>query len=363
MVGILAKVLIWRCCTVALALDALSVTIDEVAMTDTGSMVLTSSVHGTNAVVGLDSGALQVLDVASMAPVGASVDAHEKTVMAVSHNQAGTYLASGAIDGTLQLRDAATMVVISTQHLSGAGSGQGSLGEDTEGLWSVAFSPDGSRIASGSGSGELTLWSTPSLDRIRSVHAHNASVTVVIFSPDSAHVYSCSWDSTVQRRDATTLQSNKVLTKAHTDRIASMQLSPDGARLVTGGWDKRICIWDAQTLSLVATRPDIDTGLFGIISLAFTPEGTRLISGAASSGKVQMWEATTLTLLGEVNASSTWVTTVRVTQLPQEGMALRLITASVDKTVRAWNIVEDAESPGSGTFVRVAMDSSSTGGA
>lgn len=82
-----------------------------------------------------------------------------------------------------------------------------------------------------------------------------------------------------------------------------------------------------------------------------------------SSGKVQMWEATTLTLLGEVNASSTWVTTVRVTQLPQEGMALRLITASVDKTVRAWNIVEDAESPGSGTFVRVAMDSSSTGGA
>ena len=70
----------------------------------------------------------------------------------------------------------------------------------TDSVNSVAFSPDGRHIVSGSGSHErsIRLWDAQTGGQVGNpLHGHTFSVSSVAFSPDGRHIVSSSFDSTI----------------------------------------------------------------------------------------------------------------------------------------------------------------------
>jgi WD40 repeat protein len=76
---------------------------------------------------------------------------------------------------------------------------------------------------------------------------HQESVGSVAFSPDGKHIVSGSEDETIRIWDADTGQSLMGPLEGHQDSVWSVAFSPDGKRIVSGSEDKTIRIWDADT--------------------------------------------------------------------------------------------------------------------
>ena len=107
---------------------------------------------------------------------------------------------------------------------------------------SVAFSPDGTRIASGSVDKTVRLWDAATAHPIAVLAGHDAAVENVAFSPDGLRVASGSDDGTVRVWDASSWQP----LIGHDD-MAWAEFSDDGRRIASGGADKTVRWWDAAT--------------------------------------------------------------------------------------------------------------------
>jgi len=75
----------------------------------------------------------------------------------------------------------------------------------------------------------------------------NDSVRSVAISPDGSRIVSGSDDEMILVWDAETGKQLGAPLRGHTDRVSSVAFSPDGSRIVSGSHDKRIRIWDAAT--------------------------------------------------------------------------------------------------------------------
>src|SRR5262249_13218044 len=149
------------------------------------------------------------------------------------------------------------------------------------GAYSVAFSPDGTRLATGSGysessdknakhiPGDVKVWDLRTGQEIRSLKGHTRVVVCVVFSPDGKRLASASDDKTVKVWDSQTGQ--ELLTfKEHTGRIRSVVFSPDGKRLASASEDTTVKLWDAQTGKVINNLKGHTNCL---ISVIFSPDG------------------------------------------------------------------------------------------
>ena len=108
---------------------------------------------------------------------------------------------------------------------------------------------------------------------------HRTWVYSVAFSPDGTHVVSGSVDMTVRICDATT-GAEVTRMEGHSDTVNSVAFSPDGAHVVSGSEDKSVRIWDATTGAEV-TKMEGHSGL--VESVAFSPDGAQVVSGSGDN--------------------------------------------------------------------------------
>jgi WD40 repeat protein len=156
--------------------------------------------------------------------------------------------------------------------------------------WSVAFSPEGGIMASGSDDNDresIKLWDPASGQLIRGWHGGAGTTAALEFSPDgsilaSAHLTK---EDNVRLWDVATGRLLATL-KGHTARARTVAFHPDGKLLASGGSDKTVRLWDVEHQKSLGSWTGHEES---IQRLAFSPDGTQLAS-AATDGTVRLWD-------------------------------------------------------------------------
>ena len=193
---------------------------------------------------------------------------------------------------------------------------------------SVAVSPDGRRIVSGSDDQTVAVWDLETGTRLHALTGHQGAVTSVAVSPDGRRIVSGSEDKTVAVWDLETGTRLHALA-GHQGWVNSVALSPDGRRIVSGSEDKTVAVWDLET----GTRLHTLTGHQGRVnSVASSPDGRRIVSGS-DDRTVAVWDLETGTRLHSLTGHQGWVRSVAMSP---DGR--RIVSGSYDNTVAVWDL-------------------------
>jgi len=200
-------------------------------------------------------------------------------------------------------------------------------------VYSLALSPDGTRLASagastgastGAGNG-ITLWSTKTGEKLRTLTGetrNTADGTALAWLPDGRLV-SGAYEGLVGIWDPKT-GKEQVLPRVHSQEVQAVAVSPDGARIATGDGEGTIVLWDAQGRPLRRLRGHRNA----IFGLAFDPSGQRLLS-TSYDNDLRLWDLASGTTLRVFQGHTAGLWSVAVA----DGLAY---TAANDGTLRRW---------------------------
>lgn len=148
------------------------------------------------------------------------------------------------------------------------------LAGHTEALSHVYWSPDGTRIATGSRDGTARVWDAATGTTIHILRGHEDWIGGTAWSPESRYLTTSSTDRTAIVRDTTDGTAVTTL-RGHLDYVWKGHWSPDGRRLVTGSRDRTIRLWDpfdATELAVLAGHEE------RVQDVAWSPDGTCIAS-------------------------------------------------------------------------------------
>jgi len=202
---------------------------------------------------------------------------HRNLVLGAAFSPDGSLLATSSQDGTVRIWD----VAAGTQHLVLRGP-PGEEFFNFSGL-TPAFSPDGSKVASG-GWFSTPIWDLATGKISMILPPQPWETFAVAFGPDGRRVVTA-FQLFAQTWDAETGEPLTPFT-GHTGDISGVAYSPDGTRIATGGNDGTAHVWDAATGESLLT---LAGHTIGVDQVAFTPDGDRLLTGGAD-GTARLWD-------------------------------------------------------------------------
>jgi sugar lactone lactonase YvrE len=200
---------------------------------------------------------------------------HEGYVSSVAFSPDGRLLATGSYDRTARLWE-----VASGREITALRGHKGFVSF----VLSVAFSPDGRLLATGSVDRTARLWEVASGREITALHGHEGSVSSVAFSPDGRLLATGSWDTTVRLWEVASGREITAL-RGHESYVDSVAFSPDGRLLATGSYDNTARLWEvASGREITALRGHESS----VLSLAFSPDG-RLLATGSGDKTARLW--------------------------------------------------------------------------
>ncbi len=228
---------------------------------------------------------------------------HINSITTLAFSLDDTMLASASADGTIRFWNTKTGDPI-LSHITG----------HTKGVKAATFFKDSSTLATAAFNGMITLWDLKTSTIKRQTIGHRDWLMALAFSPDGTKFASLSADSNqffesgaaptiraskpdqmIRLADVDTRRELATLTHQITPNIAAF--SPDGKRIAFGG-NGIIRLWYTETnthLDISLLDPPNDSYgryLFETTSLAFSPDGKKLVSGT-QAGDVRMWDVET----------------------------------------------------------------------
>src|SRR5437588_4703140 len=230
-----------------------------------------------------DDGTVQVWDVAAKKPLF-TFGGHANKVTAVAWSPYSIHIASASVDKTVLIWD----VSIGRTLFSYRGH--------SFPVSALAWSPDGRRLASGSHAVHVWEYAKDSKANFfanlfssnRSIYiypGHSQKITSIAWSPDGRRIASTSSDKTMQIWDATNGRLG-FINRNPSFSMNTVAWSTDSRRIASGGNDKTVQVWDAITRNSLCTY----LGHRGyVIAVTWSPDGTRLAS-AGVDHTVQVWQ-------------------------------------------------------------------------
>lgn len=243
------------------------------------------------------------------------IEGHSGWVMSVVYSPDGTRIASGSIDGTMRLWDA-----VSGAHLN-------TLEGHSSKVYSVTFSPDGVIIASGSTDGSICLWDAVSGKLWKTFTKSSACVYSVAFSPDGTHIASGSMGGVIRLWDATN-GAHLITLEGYSSNFPPLAFSPNGAIIASTSAKGGICLWDVISGKLWKTLGEYPTS---VCSVAYSPDGTRIASGLGDY-TICMWDAIKWNHWKTLKGHQGIVHSVAFSP-----KGTTIVSASDDKTIRLWD--------------------------
>ncbi|KAG9026972.1 hypothetical protein FRB95_008284 [Tulasnella sp. JGI-2019a] len=245
----------------------------------------------------------------------------ESEVHSVAFSPSGDHVASGSKGGIVRLVDAQTGALV------------GTLEGHNDTVRSVAFSPNGDQLASGSDDKTVRIWDVRTGAEIATFRGHTDWVNSVAFSPGGNNLASASEDKTIRLWDVQAGAGVAIINE-HNRGIRCLAFSLDGHHLAYGSDDALVHVWDMRTGTGVAKLRGHERS---VISITFSPKGDCLASSSYDD-TTRIWDRQTGTVLATITIDNYSVYSIVFS--PQGD---RLVTGAQDWTVRLWNAVTGAQ--------------------
>jgi WD40 repeat protein len=241
-------------------------------------------------------------------------DGHSDTVSSVAFSPDGNYILTGSKDETAQIWhvDTGKSLQVFRGHRSG--------------IEAVAFAADGQTVVTSSMDNTARLWAVNDAQMIRQFTGHTDCVQSVVISPNSKYVLTASWDKTARLWDVATGRELKRFV-GHRNWVFSAAFSPDSKYVLTASWDKTARLWDVATGQVIQ---EFAGHTSYVREGVFSPDGSHILTGSADK-TAKLWNISTGKAIQQYIGHKK---TVRVAFAPDGN---HVITGSEDRSVRLWD--------------------------
>jgi WD40 repeat protein len=260
-----------------------------------------------------------MLAAAAARPGVAVLTGHAGAVDSVAFSRDGTTLATGSADGTVRVWDVAAHRQITA--LTGPAGP----------VKAVAFSPHGTTLATGSADGTVRLWDVATHRQITALTGPAGPVTSLAASRDGSTLATGYADGAVRLWDLATRRPIPGPPTSHHGPVFEVAINPAAAILATGYADGTVQVWNLSINS--CTSGPLISDPSRATSVALSPDGATLATGNAD-GTVRLWD----TVTGRQISRPLTGPAGPVTSVAFSPDSTTLASASPDHTVRLWDL-------------------------
>ncbi|MFI8874108.1 NB-ARC domain-containing protein [Streptomyces sp. NPDC055243] len=245
-----------------------------------------------------------------------ALNGHKNWVHSLAFSPDGTRLATAGDDRSIRFWDPSSGMTMSSLRV-----------KTLDRICDLAYSPDGAQLATVGT--RVRLWNIATGKVAHTLpRRHTRKGRRVAYSPVGGQLATAGCDETVRIWDPATGASIGILT-GHTDRVRAVAYSPDGAQIATAGYDETVRIWDPLTSASIGVL----TGHTNKVrTVVYSPDGA-LIAAAGNQGVAWIWDVASRSLVHTLDGHTGAVS--RVAFAPAGG---QLATTGHDGKVQIWDL-------------------------
>ncbi len=243
---------------------------------------------------------------------------HTAPIYSVAISTDGQWIASGAADQRVILWNRQT------------GKEQQVLTAFGDRIQGLAFSPDGRQLATGAFDKTFRVFEVSS-GRLLFEKVTERSINTILFLPRTNRFVTGDWGGTVQLWDADSFQPTAIVGK-HGHGVYDLAVTSDEALLASASWDGSVRLWDLKRQTERAKFIATDQTPKSILCVALSPDD-RWLAASGHDDRIRIWDIRSQQLLLTLDGTFS-----DVHRLAFDQSGKRLISASLNGTIRIWNL-------------------------